>query len=186
MSIHLPVIETARLRLRTMRPEDVSSIHSIWSDPEVMKYIPVVLFRTPEEIGEFIALSLQRWEERGFGIFAVTIKENDELVGYCGLQYLDGTPEVEIYYGLSKVSWNRGIATEAARAVIKFGFEQVKLENIAGVTLPDNVASQKVLEKIGLEKREVSKRFYNTECVYFAAAREDYLPDEKAYRLIYE
>ena len=186
MSLSFPSIETARLRLRMLEQDDVESIHSIWSDPEVMKFIPIVLFRSREEISEFIPLSLQRWEERGFGIFAVTEKESGQMVGYCGLQYLDGTPEVEIYYGFSKDSWNQGIATEAARAVIEFGFEHLKLESIAGITHPDNIASQNVLEKLGLKKIAENRKFYDTDCAYFAVSRDDYSSTGEGYRLRYE
>src|SRR5262245_41617779 len=112
MKMSFPLIETARLKLRLPAPNDADSIHSFWSDPEVTRFIPLILFKTPEEIGEFIKLSLERWEERGFGIFSVTLKETGEMVGYCGLQYLDGTSEVEIYYGFSREVWNQGLATE--------------------------------------------------------------------------
>lgn len=186
MSLNFPTIETARLRLRMLTPEDVDDIFNIWSDPEVMKFIPIVLFRTREEIAEFIPLSLQRWQERGFGMLAVTTKENGQMVGYCGMQYLDGTTEVEIYYGFSKDSWNRGIATEAAGAMLRFGFEELKLEKIAGVTHPDNIASQNVLEKLGLTKIAENRRFYDTDCAYFAGTRENYSPDKEFYRLSYD
>ncbi len=186
MKTNFPLIETARLRLRMLEPEDADSIHSIWSDPEVMKFIPIVVFRTREEVKEFIPLTLQRWEERGFGMFAVTFKETGEMVGYCGLQYLDGTPEVEIYYGFSKDFWDQGFATEAARAVLRFAFEEKKLESIAGITLPDNTASQKVLEKIGLKKHEENRKFYDTECAYFTASRDSYSPDGAFYSLSYD
>lgn len=186
MNLTSPSIETARLRLRMLELDDVESIHSIWSDPEVMKFIPIVLFRSREEIGEFIPLSLQRWEERGFGIFAVTEKESRQMVGYCGLQYLDGTPEVEIYYGFSKDSWNQGIATEAARAVIEFGFKELKLESIAGITHPDNIASQNVLEKLGLKKIGENRKFYDTDCAYFAISRDDYSSTGEGYQLSYK
>jgi ribosomal-protein-alanine N-acetyltransferase len=185
MKISFPLIETARLKLRLPVPGDVESIHSIWSDPEVMKFIPIILFRTREEIGEFIPLSIQRWKERGFGIFAVTDKETDQMVGYCGLQYLDNTTEVEIYYGFSKDSWNKGIATEAARAVMRFGFEELNLESIAGVTHPDNIASHNVLEKIGMAKTEENRIVYDTECAYFVVPRENYSSNGECYRITY-
>ena len=65
--------------------------------------------------------------------------------------------------------------------MLRFGFEQVKLENIAGVTLPENAPSQKVLEKLGLKRQEENRRFYDTECAYFASSRESFSPDEAFY-----
>jgi len=186
MKMNFPLIETARLRLRIMTGDDADSLYSIWSDPEVMKFIPIVLFRTQKEVKDFIPMALQRWEDRGFGIFAVTDKENGQMMGYCGLQYLDESPEVEIYYGFSKDYWGQGFATEAARAVLRFAFEEKKIEYIAGITHLENAASQKVLEKIGLEKYPEKRKFYDTECTYFTASLDKYTPPNEAfYRLTY-
>lgn len=185
MNIGFPLIETARLKLRLPTADDKHSIHTIWSDPEVTKYIPVILFKTPEEIGEFIGLSRQRWEDRGFGIFAVTLKDTSEMVGYCGLQYLDNTPEVEIYYGFSTEVWNRGLATEAAKAVLRFGFEELKFDNIAAITLPGNAASQNVLEKIGLARSPEMRTFRDNECLYYTVARDSYSSNGDSYKLTY-
>ena len=181
-----PQIETARLRLRVPVPEDADPLSSIWSDPEVTKFIPIILFRTKDEIKEFIPLTVQRWEERGFGLFSVVNKENDTMIGYCGLQFLNGTGEVEIYYGFSKDAWDNGFATEAARAVLRYGFEKVKLDHIAGVTQPENTASQKVLEKIGLEKQPETRKFYENDCAYYTASKENYAPDGSVYRLSHD
>lgn len=185
MQIGSPLIETARLKLRLPATDDKESIHAIWSDPEVTKFIPVILFKTPEEIAEFIQLSLQRWQERGFGIFAVTLKDTGEMVGYCGLQYLDNTPEVEIYYGFSTDVWNKGMATEAAKAVLRFGFEALNLDSIAAITLPANTASQNVLEKIGLTKAPQMRTFRENDCVYYTASRQHYSSNGDHYQLTY-
>jgi ribosomal-protein-alanine N-acetyltransferase len=186
MKKSFPLIETARLQLRMLTPDDAESLYSIWSDPEVMKFIPIVIFRTREEVKQFIPMALERWEERSFGIFAVTLKETGQMMGYCGLQYLDETPEVEIYYGFLKDFWGKGFATEAAQAVLRFAFEEKKIENVAGITHLDNAASQKVLVKIGLKKHEENRKFYDTECTYFTIARENYTPGEAFYRLSYD
>lgn len=186
MKSNFPLIETERLRLRMLKPDDAEGVHSIWSDPEVMKFIPFVLFRTPEEVQKFIPLALQRWEERGFGIFGVTEKKTGKLIGYCGLQYLDGTPEVEMYYGFSKDFWDQGFATETARAVLRFAFEEKNMESIAGITLPENTASRKVLEKIGMKKHKENRKFYDTECVYYTASKDEFSPDGMTYSLSYD
>ena len=186
MNIHSPLIETARLRLRTPVLEDAQTLSTLWSDPDVTKYIPIVLFRTLKELEEFIPLTRQRWRERGFGMLIVTTKENDTVIGYCGLQFLNSSPQVEIYYGFSKNAWDQGFATEAARAMLRFAFETVKLDSVAGVTQPENTASQKVLEKIGLKRDPETRTFYNNVCVYFTISREDFSPDDSPYKLTYE
>ena len=183
MELGFPHIETARLRLRIPHIKDTAALHSLWHDPEVTKYIPIILYNTEEEIRDFLTRVKQRWGERGFGMLTVTAKENDEMIGYCGLQYLNDGTEVEVYYGFSRDSWDQGFATEAAKAVLRFGFEEVGLEAIAGVTQPGNTASQKVLEKIGLKKHSENRKFYDTECAYFNILRNDYSPDDSFYRL---
>jgi ribosomal-protein-alanine N-acetyltransferase len=185
MKLNFPQVETARLRLRVPVMDDAEALSSIWSDPEVTKFIPLIMFRTIDELKEFIPLARQRWEERGFGLFAVTDKENDETIGYCGLQFLNGSQDVEIFYGFSRESWDRGFATEAAGAVMRFAFEKMELASITGVTQPENIASQKVLEKIGLEKNPETRTFYETECAFFTGSRENFSPDDSPYRLTY-
>ncbi len=186
MDIRFPQIETARLKLRAPVAEDAPTLASLWSDPDVTKYIPIILFRTKEELEEFIPLTRQRWAERGFGMLIVTTKENDTVIGYCGLQFLNSSPQVEIYYGFSKNAWDRGFATEAARAMLRFAFETVKLESVAGVTQPENTASQKVLEKIGLKKDPETRTFYDNVCAYFTISREEFSPDDSPYKLTRE
>jgi RimJ/RimL family protein N-acetyltransferase len=186
MKINLPKIETSRLQLRPLMADDARFLHAIWSDPEVTKFIPIILFKTKEELDEFVPLTLQRWEERGFGMFAVTAKHDDTLLGYCGLQFLNGSEEVEIYYGFSKDCWDNGFATEAAKAVLRFGFEEAKLDKISAVTQPENSASQNVLEKIGMKKAAENRMVYEHECAYFTAGKEDYAADDSPYRITYE
>jgi ribosomal-protein-alanine N-acetyltransferase len=183
MKTRFPQIETDRLMLRLITLDDLNTMYSIWSDEDVMKYIPVARYRTRDDVKEFIPLAIQRWEERGFGMFSVTNKNNGEMLGYCGLQYLDETPEVEIYYGFSKKHWDKGVATEAARAVLRFGFEEAKLESISGITHPENGASQKVLENIGLKKHADNRTVYDHECAYFTATRDEYSPTAEVYSL---
>jgi RimJ/RimL family protein N-acetyltransferase len=185
MQISFPLIETARLKLRPPSSDDVSTIHSLWSDPEVTRFIPIIMFRTPDEIVEFVRLSRERWKERGFGIFVVVDKESDKMIGYCGLQYLDSTTEIEIYYGFFKENWNKGVATEAAKAVLRFGFEELKAPNIAAITLPENRASQTVLQKLGLQKTGENRFFRETECLYYVVGRDQYSSNGDCYKLTY-
>ena len=85
---------------------------------------------------------------------AVTLLPEGELVGWCGLGPLPTEEsEIEIYYGLSSAAWGRGIATEAAAALLGYGFESAGLERIVAIVRPENPASRRVLEKIGMVYR---------------------------------
>jgi len=169
----LPKIETERLLLRTYKADDLETVYRLASDPHITRFFPDGSNISREDVLSSLPRRVERWEKQGFGQFGVFEKQTEKLIGYCGLQYLDNTPEVEIYYGLFHEYWGKGIATEAARAVLDFGFEQVKLARIVGVTHPKNIASQKILQKIGL-KREKTARFYDMDVVYFAVSAEEY------------
>jgi ribosomal-protein-alanine N-acetyltransferase len=170
----LPEIETERLLLRTYKADDMETVYRLASDPHVTRFFPARPAINREDVLSSLPRRNEKWEKQGFGQFGVFEKKTEKLIGYCGLQYLDKTPEVELYYGFFQDHWGRGLATEAAKAVLKFGFEQAKLERIVGVTHPENIASQKVLLKIGFKKEKIVD-VYGTEAVYFALSGEEYI-----------
>ena len=166
-------IETERLRLRMFRPDDVDQLAPFYADPEVMKWMSTGRPVPRERVEMAIPRIIARFRENGFGLFAVELKDSDTLVGQCGIFHLDNTPEVEVAYLFGRPYWGKGYATEAAAAVRDFGFNVVGLPRLVGVTRPDNIPSQRVLEKIGLcyEKDAV---YYNMDCKYFALDRDEY------------
>lgn len=170
----LPSIETDRLFLRVYAPDDLDARHAIRNDPDVYQYFPPYYSPpTKEKVVEGIASSIQRWQEDGLGEFAVIERASGELIGYCGLQPLDNTEEIEIYYGFPRKNWGKGYATEAAQAVLKFAFDEANLQRVVGVTNPKNIASQKVLQKIGL-KYQGQITCYQMDCSYFRISREEF------------
>lgn len=166
----LDPLETPRLLLRRFLPSDLESLLPIYADPEVMRFIGKGV-RTRAETEAALARMIGHWERHGFGMWAVVDRAQGILLGRCGLQHLDHTPEVELGYTLARACWGRGIATEAARASLKYGFETVGLERIVGVTRHQNLASRRVLEKVGL-RFEKEAHFYQADCLYFAIARD--------------
>jgi ribosomal-protein-alanine N-acetyltransferase len=103
-----------------------------------------------EQVGKLLEIHKQHWAENGYGWWAAVDRGDDELIGWCGLGLLEETGEVEIKYLLKRSHWGRGIATEAAGVCIAYAFRDARLATIIGLAHPDNVASQRVLEKIGL------------------------------------
>jgi ribosomal-protein-alanine N-acetyltransferase len=87
--------------------------------------------------------------------------------------------EIELLYGIDRAEWGKGLTTEAARASLRFGFEEMKFERIMAVTNPLNIGSRRVMEKCGL-KYEKDAVYFETPVVYYAINREDYRPDEGA------
>ena len=146
-------IVTPRLRLRRWREADLPAFAAMNADPAVMEHFPATLTRTESDalagrIGESL-------EHRGFGLWAVEIASSRAFAGFVGLSVprfeAHFTPCVEIGWRLSRESWGQGYATEGARAVLQHGFNVVGLEEIVSFTIPANVASWRVMQKIGMQ-----------------------------------
>ncbi|HLM01632.1 MAG TPA: GNAT family N-acetyltransferase, partial [Pyrinomonadaceae bacterium] len=125
----LPKIETERLLLRMYQSNELEEVYRLITDAEVRRFLPEYRIEKKDVLAS-LPRRLQRWRELGFAQLGVFEKETGKLTGYCGLQYLDETPNVEIYYGYFKEFWGKGYATEAAKALLRFGFEEAKLEKI--------------------------------------------------------
>ncbi len=175
-------IETARLQLRPLAAEDLDAIHGIWVEPEVRRYLWDDE-RIPRERAEAVlAGSVESFESRGFGNWAVIHKENGELIGFCGFRSLEDEPEIELLYGISTPYWGMGLATEAARAAIRYGFEEVGFDRILGITDTENLASRRVLEKIGMKFEKHISREGRDE-THYEIRREEFRPDDAFYAL---
>jgi len=145
---------TARLRLRRWREEDREPFYRINSDPRVMEHFPACLSR--EESDETIDRVEAHFKKRGFGLWAAELIETGELAGFIGLSVprftTQFTPCVEIGWRLGAQFWGRGLATEGARAAMRFGFEEVRLGEIVSFTVPANLRSLRIMEKLGMRR----------------------------------
>lgn len=93
---------------------------------------------------------LRHWQEHGFGWWAVEPRSKKRLIGWSGLLFLPETEEVEVGYLLDQAFWGKGLATEAAQACLKYGFGNLDVESIVAIVHPENIASQRVTEKLGM------------------------------------
>lgn len=171
----LQMIDTPRLILRRFAKVDLDALTSLNEDPEVMRYIGDGKPQTPEQTVSRLNAIIEHYTDHGFGLWATIDKTSGAFVGFCGLQLLDQSAEVEVGYRLARRVWGRGIATEAARVCLQYGFEELALARIVAVVHPENLASQRVVEKIGLQYVK-DATFYNTGVRYYAIAREQYNP----------
>lgn len=146
------MIETERTILREFTKEDYMAIYEFGSNKEVQKYTGDELVESPEMAKERLEhVIFSDYNKYGYGRFAVWHKEDQKVIGFAGLKYIPEFDETDIGYRFLPKYWGKGIATETALPFIKYGFEELKLERIIGLAMPDNIASCKVLEKIGLE-----------------------------------
>jgi RimJ/RimL family protein N-acetyltransferase len=146
------VIETERLTLRRLTMNDLDALAAIYADAEVRKYFPegvLTYEQTKEELEWIINVYYGQY---GFGLWATMLKETNEFIGRCGLLpwTIDGREEVEVAYLLAKEHWGRGLGTEAARAILAYGFGELRLSRLICLIDPANEASVKVAMKIGM------------------------------------
>lgn len=143
------ILETPRLYLREMTPQDAEVAYILNSDPEVLQYTGDDPFESVEEAKTFLE-NYASYRTYGFGRWAMVLKETNEYLGWCGLKYTPELDEFDIGYRLMKKFWGKGYATEAAEACLELGFNRFEMKTIVGRAMPANTASVRVLEKIGL------------------------------------
>ena len=168
-----PIITTPRLILRPFTGADVDPMHRILNGEGVLRYFPPTDPPARDRVQRMISGLLKHWEERGYGLWAVESQASGELIGRCGLQFLPDTGEVEVDFIFGREFWGQGFATEAARASLQYGFDELGLERVVGIVHLENMASQRVLEKLGMELVE-QKQFFGIECYLYAVERPSY------------
>jgi RimJ/RimL family protein N-acetyltransferase len=132
--------------------EDLDALWALYSDREITRFIP----DAPRSYAE--AKEELEWHMNGhpkypeLGLWATIHKESGQFIGRCGLLpwTIDGQPEVEVAYTLAQPYWGRGLATEAAKGIVRYGFEQLHLSRLICLIDPDNLASRRVAEKTGM------------------------------------
>jgi RimJ/RimL family protein N-acetyltransferase len=156
------IIETERLILRTWEDKDIEPMAAIDQDPKVCEYLPGIGNRAATEAG--IQRIIKHYAEHGFSLYAVELKTTHEFIGFLGLMIpsfeAHFTPAVEIGWRLASHHWGHGFATEGAKAVLKYAFNQLKLKEIVSFTVPANIRSIRVMEKIGMN-RDLSGNFHH-------------------------
>ena len=146
-------VETERLLLRPFVEDDVVTYERIRANPEVARYLPggiEAVKSVPERARQTMQTFARHWRERGFGPWAVIDKQTRVLIGHCGLRYLPEFDAVELLYALDPSAWGKGLATEAARAALDYGRTALGLPRIIALALPDNRASLRVMERVGM------------------------------------
>ena len=167
------ILETSRLILRPFREDDIGRLVELMADLDFMRFSlgPYTREQTQTVLQKFLS-----WNEAGLpSQFAVVFRENNDVVGYCGFLHHPEVPgEIEIGYRLNPAYWNRGLITEAARAVRDHAFEDLNLPRVISLIHPENIPSRRVAEKNGMKvEKEIIFRGFPT--LVFAITREQWL-----------
>jgi len=146
------ILETKRLLLRHLVIDDLDELFVLYNDPEIRRYFPDGV-KDYEETKEELEWFLNGHPEHPeLGLWATIHKETGKFIGRCGLLpwEIDGKLEIEVAYLLGKEFWNQGLATEAAKGILAYAFNTLNLSRIICLMDPDNIASQRVAQKIGM------------------------------------
>jgi ribosomal-protein-alanine N-acetyltransferase len=143
------ILETGRLRLREFAFSDAQDIFLLNSDPEVVRYTGDFPFEDVKAAETFLK-SYADYQKNGFGRWAVIDKNSGDFLGWCGLKFTADKSETDIGFRFFKRHWNKGYASESAKACLEYGFKSLGLTTIIGRAMADNKASVNVLEKIGM------------------------------------
>jgi ribosomal-protein-alanine N-acetyltransferase len=166
--------ETSRLILDVWQSSDWEELRPIATDVEVMRYITRGVPWTDEQIRSFVDRQVELYAERGFCRWKLIEKSTGEMIGFCGPGLWRDVPDVEIGWWLAQHRWGRGLATEAAEFALRDAFERVKLERVISIAVPENRASTRIMQKLGL-KLECEFEAGGVGMVRYAISRDDYL-----------
>lgn len=159
---------TPRLCLRLFTKVDADALFEIQRDPLLTRYAGGT--RSREESGESLLRIIDRTSSAGFGPLAVEELSSGEVIGWCGVQKLNGKERYEVIYALRVSCWGKGYATEAARALMSHAFElkSPRIEAIWALVYPQNLRSIRVLEKLGMDlyENEYHENSRRHACVY--------------------
>ena len=167
-----PWLETLRLSMREFTLDDFDDLHALNCDLRVMKYIADGTVSTREDIARFLPRYI-RYPKLypDLGIWHTSRRDTGAFIGFFALNYAGKSTDIEIGYRLLHNAWGLGFATEGATALAHYGFDDLGLNRIIGVTHPGNKASQSVLMKAGLADVG-GGNYYNKRLRLFAAERE--------------
>jgi RimJ/RimL family protein N-acetyltransferase len=172
--LETPVLTTPRLRVRPITIEDVDALHELWTIPAVRRYLWDDQVLARETVQEIVTHSCESFVERGFGYFALEFRDRDGLVGFCGHRVSEeGGHEIELLYGIHPRHWGEGLVAEAARAVLRHGFESCGMERVIAATDTPNQQAVRVLQKLGMVF-EQRRQFHGLDTVFYSMSRTDF------------
>jgi len=163
----MKLLVTPRLLMRPFVESDLDDLSALFADPAVMQFIGPPDMLTPSKAADRLHEMIVDLEANGYGMLAVIERREKRFIGRCGLMKLDGSNEIELDFILSKDAWGKGFATEAAKEVLRYAFNVLKLPRIVGITHPRNLASQRVLEKLGMKHTAGRKHYHGMESVKY-------------------
>jgi RimJ/RimL family protein N-acetyltransferase len=180
----LPVLETDRLTLRPFRDDDAEALHRVVGNDPDMTWDGT--YRSLEYVIRTVQQRMQHFVEHGFGVWAVIERETGEMIGQTGLQYLEGTTDVELVVYTARRRWRHGFAEEGSLGSLRYGFEVLQTPRILAVVRQDNAPAQRLVRKLGFAFVE-NTIHYETDVQVSQVAAGDFLfPQGASWALRFE
>lgn len=145
------LIETERLLLREITLNDKEDLLKLYSDSAVQKYTGESVVESIAKIEKAIQVRINNYKKYGYGRWATFLKQEMRFIGWAGLAYLPEFDEIDLGYRFLPEFWGLGLASEASKAILTYGFDQLQLKKIIAIAMKENKASIRVMEKIGME-----------------------------------
>jgi RimJ/RimL family protein N-acetyltransferase len=160
------ILETRRLWMRQMKNEDITELLAIFGDTEVMRFYPAPFGQ--RQMQDWLDWNQRNYKNYGYGLWSLLLRATGELIGDCGLvnQEVDGVQEIEIGYHIRRDLWGRGVATEAALACRDYGFDILDRRRLISLIHPQNTASRRVAEKVGMTLQREALWKNKPTCIY--------------------
>lgn len=160
--------QSSTIIIREFAPAEISLFTTLFEDEEVARYLP---YRSPEQYIEMFHIALDDYQKGLYSRWGIFNAANNDFIGMCLARHFADVPgQLEIGYSLSQQYWGKGIGTEVSKALVDYCFANTDRKEVVAVTAPENIGSQKVLEKSGFKRRENLKR-ESGEVTYFVIRR---------------
>jgi [ribosomal protein S5]-alanine N-acetyltransferase len=173
-------LETERLGLRPLTAPDVDDLHRLFTQPGVRRFLWDDEVIPRERTAAVVERSTASFVTHGFGLWVVSLKDAVPLVGFCGFWHFHDPPQLELLYGLGEEQWHQGLATEAANAMIRYGFDVLGFARIEASTDVANTASVRVMERAGMRfwKREMTN---GLDTIYYGIDRDSFATNTRTH-----
>ena len=149
MTVSVPTLDTARLRLRPWHDDDLEPYAAMCADPEVMRYLGGGVPLSRANAWRSMAMLVGHWQLRGYGTWAIEERDSRVFIGRVGLHRPEGWPGLEVGWTLDRSTWGRGYATEAGRASLDYAWRALDADHVISLITPENQASIRVAERLG-------------------------------------